>query len=719
MGTKVINMDFEKAFEVNRTFCEKDLIFLGLLIVQNKLKEATAPTLRTLSNNAHIRVIMATGDNIMTAICVGRKSNLIEPNATVYSCEIETEENLNNSQNQIQDPLKRRASIGAYENFLNIQKEKEQKRKRLVWKTIDSFNDEDEASDNTGESNRFSNRISFDNRLSVLLPQEMTDDDLKIEDEKGTIIKVVKEVKDLTEDEEDENLEIDLDLVPFKEDQEGDIEIAVTGKTFETLYRLNQKYEKNYKNLQSEIEKLNEKNNNLNNSMEEYIINDSVQNGNENKVNNFKSFHQAFRLVLKYCSIYARCSPENKAQIVQSLQKEEFTVLMCGDGANDCSALKVADVGISLSTEEASIAAPFTSRTPDISCVIYVLKEGKCALVTSLQTFKYIILYSLIQFISVTYLMLVDSYLSNWEFMASDLFLITPLAFLIPLAPAYHKLTYHKPVSSLFSFSIIFSMTLQTLFVAGFQILAEELTSKFFPKDIFGHYRECVGEFDHFKPFPEGGIFEDDIMEEEEDAGVEEDGTGTEEGKEAFNAEGGNSEADNEEEEEDYYQECIDNSSIFYISFAQYLILAVAFCSGKPFKKNIFYNYGMLIFSIIGFIYSEYIVFYVDYFSRNFIYISAYPDDPFVNYYLLNNKQKNHHSEVFKYYIMVIIVINFIVSLFIEKVIVPKFNKCWKRFKMNKIKRRLESDLQKEADLNLINNVKNYIRQQKAKKKSD
>jgi magnesium-transporting ATPase (P-type) len=298
--------------------------------------------------------------------------------------------------------------------------------------------------------------------------------------------------------------------------------------------------------------------------------------------------------------------------------------------------------------------------------------------------------------------------------MASDLFLITPLAFLIPLAPAYHKLTYHKPVSSLFSFSIIFSMTLQTLFVAGFQILAEELTSKFFPKDIFGHYRKCIGEFDYFKPFPEGGIFEDDIMEEED--------PGTEEEVDAGAEDGGNSDVDNEEEEEeekDYYQECIDNSSIFYISFAQYLILAVAFCSGKPFKKNIFYNYGMLIFSIIGFIYSEYIVFYVDYFSRNFIYISAYPDDPFVDYYLLNDKQKNHHSQVFKYYIMIIIVINFIVSLFIEKVIVPKFNKCWKRFKMKKIKRRLESDLQKEADLNLINNVKNYIRQQKANKKSD
>ena len=127
----------------------------------------------------------------------------------------------------------------------------------------------------------------------------------------------------------------------------------------------------------------------------------------------------------------------------------------------------------------------------------------------------------------------------------------------------------------------------------------------------------------------------------------------------------------------------------------------------------------MLIFSIIGFIYAEYIVFYIDYFTKNFIFISAYPDDPFVDYYLLNNKQKNHHSTPFKYYIMVIIVINFFVSFFIEKVIVPKCNKWWKRYRMKKIKKRLEEDHEKEADLNLINNVKNYIRQQKKVKKSD
>ena len=46
MGVKVIHMDFWKAFEVNNDFCEKDLMFLGLLIVQNKLKGETSSTLR-------------------------------------------------------------------------------------------------------------------------------------------------------------------------------------------------------------------------------------------------------------------------------------------------------------------------------------------------------------------------------------------------------------------------------------------------------------------------------------------------------------------------------------------------------------------------------------------------------------------------------------------------------------------------------------------------
>lgn len=86
---------------------------------------------------------------------------------------------------------------------------------------------------------------------------------------------------------------------------------------------------------------------------------------------------------------------------------------MCGDGANDCGALKAADAGISLSEAEASIAAPFTSKIQDISAVVTLLREGRAALTTTFQAFKFIELYSMIQFFSVTMLYLVGSNLSD------------------------------------------------------------------------------------------------------------------------------------------------------------------------------------------------------------------------------------------------------------------------------------------------------------------
>jgi cation-transporting P-type ATPase 13A2 len=130
--------------------------------------------------------------------------------------------------------------------------------------------------------------------------------------------------------------------------------------------------------------------------------------------------------------IFARMSPDEKNEVVERLQTLGYTVLMCGDGANDCAALKAADVGISLSEAEASVAAPFTSSTPDISCVIDVIKEGRAALVTSFSCFKYMYvhiiprdcavtdegdraLYSLIQFTTITLLYSFASSLGDFE----------------------------------------------------------------------------------------------------------------------------------------------------------------------------------------------------------------------------------------------------------------------------------------------------------------
>lgn len=64
-------------------------------------------------------------------------------------------------------------------------------------------------------------------------------------------------------------------------------------------------------------------------------------------------------------------------------------------------ALKAAHVGVSLSEAEASVAAPFTSSVQNISCLVHLMLEGRCALVTSFAAFKYMALYSLIQFFTI------------------------------------------------------------------------------------------------------------------------------------------------------------------------------------------------------------------------------------------------------------------------------------------------------------------------------
>ncbi|CAH0562025.1 unnamed protein product [Brassicogethes aeneus] len=105
--------------------------------------------------------------------------------------------------------------------------------------------------------------------------------------------------------------------------------------------------------------------------------------------------------VLVRATIFARFQPDQKAQLIGQFQKIDYVVSMVGDGANDCGALKAAHVGVSLSQAEASVAAPFTSMVNDISCLIDLILEGRCALVTSFAIFKYMALYSLIQFITI------------------------------------------------------------------------------------------------------------------------------------------------------------------------------------------------------------------------------------------------------------------------------------------------------------------------------
>ena len=71
-------------------------------------------------------------------------------------------------------------------------------------------------------------------------------------------------------------------------------------------------------------------------------------------------------------------------------------------------ALKAAHAGISLSEAEASVASPFTSKVPNITCVPKVIMEGRAALTTMFGVFKFMSLYALTQFISATILYVVS-----------------------------------------------------------------------------------------------------------------------------------------------------------------------------------------------------------------------------------------------------------------------------------------------------------------------
>ena len=400
-----------------------------------------------------------------------------------------------------------------------------------------------------------------------------------------------------------------LEIKEYPVKQGEDYVIAMTGKTFETLCVLKEKY-------------LNTKNEKL------------------------KIYYDVFKIILLHGRVFARMAPEHKALLVEGFKKEKLEVLMCGDGANDCMALKTANIGVSLSEEEASIAAPFTSKNQNISCLVPLLKEGKSSLVTSIQTFKYMMMYSLIQFIAVTLVMVLSSYLSEIQYLSVDIFIIIPLAFFIPATGPYKYLTKHHPTDSLISFPIITSILSQTVISFIFQFVAHLL-----PVYLLNNYiNVCLPDSD-----------ETEILA------------------------------------------CPDNTSVFLISNCQYFIAAVAFSISKPFKSPIYTNYFLTFFMILALIYSTIIILWPTSFTCNILQLYNF-DNPRDSYlderrddWNPENEEPPEFSEdeyysfqntTIKYYIYILAALNFATSLIFERLIVPAFTNIWNMKKLDKLRQR-------------------------------
>uniref|UniRef100_A0A8C7YGL9 Polyamine-transporting ATPase 13A3 n=1 Tax=Oryzias sinensis TaxID=183150 RepID=A0A8C7YGL9_9TELE len=249
------------------------------------------------------------------------------------------------------------------------------------------------------------------------------------------------------------------------------------------------------------------------------------------------------KLVLRG-TVFARMAPDQKTQLIEALQGVDYYVGMCGDGANDCGALKRAHGGISLSELEASVASPFTSRTPNISCVPNLIREGRAALITSFCVFKFMALYSIIQYISVTLLYSILSNLGDLQFLFIDIAIILIIVFTMSLNPAWKDLVPRRPPSGLISGPLLFSVLTQILICLGFQIITFVWVQK-------------QAWYTVWKPFT-------DVCNHSSQLNV--------------------SELNNTELDEHNIQN-FENTSLFYVSSFQYLIVAVVFSKGKPFRQ--------------------------------------------------------------------------------------------------------------------------------------
>jgi len=134
--------------------------------------------------------------------------------------------------------------------------------------------------------------------------------------------------------------------------------------------------------------------------------------------------------------------------------------------------MKKADIGLSLSQEEASLASDFTSQEARISSLIVLIKEGRSALCTSINCFKFMTLYSMIQFLAVSILYLFDADMTTYQYVYADVLLVIPLAFTMNLSKPAEILSVKTPIFKLLSFPVLFSVIGQICIVFIFQTIS-------------------------------------------------------------------------------------------------------------------------------------------------------------------------------------------------------------------------------------------------------
>ncbi|KAM5292237.1 putative cation-transporting ATPase 13A5 [Ctenodactylus gundi] len=186
----------------------------------------------------------------------------------------------------------------------------------------------------------------------------------------------------------------------------------------------------------------------------------------------FQHFGSLLPKILVNGTVFARMSPGQKSSLVEEFQKLNYYVGMCGDGANDCGALKMAHAGISLSEQEASVASPFTSKTANIECVPHLIREGRAALVSSFGVFKYLTMYGIIQLVGTALLYWQLQLFGNYQYLLQDIAITLMVCLTMSSTHAYPKLAPYRPPGQLLSPPLLLSVFLNSCFTCIVQVCA-------------------------------------------------------------------------------------------------------------------------------------------------------------------------------------------------------------------------------------------------------